>query len=413
MESPALSLPARTRIGSIAHESSLPWQLVAVVFAATSVIIGLIWDISWHMTIGRDSFWTPAHLAIYTGGVVSGIACGYEVLRRSFFAGTAPTDGVTIWRYFNGPLGGWLCIWGATAMITSGPFDDWWHNAYGLDVKIISPPHAVLALGFIAILTGALVMAMAAQSRATPSLEGPSALVPGTADGTTSRAVRAPAGGASWTVAYTSGLVLTMLAIFTTEYADRVLMHSGIFFVVAAIVFPFALVSAGRAVSLRYPATSAALVYTAIMLVQLWILPLFPASPKLGPILQDISRMVPLDFPLLVIVPAFVIDLLLQRTPRMNAWLRALLLGLAFLAVFAAVQWPAANFLMSDASHNWFFRTDRFPYMVPTDWLGPKGEFLVEPMSTTVRMLGIAAVISMLSARAGLAWGNWLRSVRR
>ncbi len=28
-------------------------------------------------------------------------------------------------------------------MITSAPFDDWWHNAYGLDVKILSPPHVV------------------------------------------------------------------------------------------------------------------------------------------------------------------------------------------------------------------------------------------------------------------------------
>ena len=31
---------------------------------------------------------------------------------------------------------------------------------YGLDVKIISPPHALLALGFITILGGALIMAV-------------------------------------------------------------------------------------------------------------------------------------------------------------------------------------------------------------------------------------------------------------
>ena len=392
MESSTLPLAARPRAASVAHERALPWQLVAVVFAATSVIIGLIWDISWHMTIGRDSFWTPAHLAIYTGGAVSGLACGYEVLRRSFFSSTPPTDGVTIWRYFNGPLGGWLCIWGATAMITSGPFDDWWHNAYGLDVKIISPPHAVLALGFIAILAGALVMAMAVQAREQS---------------------RERSRGASWTVAYASGLVLTMLAIFTTEYTDPVLMHSGIFYVVASIVFPFALVSAARAVGLRYPATSAATVYTLVMCVQLWVLPLFPGSPKLGPILQDVTHMVPLDFPLLLIPAAFAIDLLLHRTERRNAWFRALLVGIAFLVVFAAVQWPAANFLMSDASRNWFFRTDNFAYMVPPDWLGPRGEFYSEPFSATMRAFGIAAVVSVLSARAGLACGNWLRSVRR
>jgi hypothetical protein len=32
--------------------------------AITSIVFGLYWDISWHMTIGRDTFWTPAHLAI-------------------------------------------------------------------------------------------------------------------------------------------------------------------------------------------------------------------------------------------------------------------------------------------------------------------------------------------------------------
>ena len=142
-----------------------PVLLAAIVFAATSVIFGLIWDISWHMSIGRDTFWTPAHMAIYTGGAVAGLASGFEVLRRSFFSKTPVNDGVTIWRVFNGPLGGWLAIWGAVAMLTSGPFDDWWHAAYGLDVRIISPPHALLALGFVAILSGAVVMAMAVQVR--------------------------------------------------------------------------------------------------------------------------------------------------------------------------------------------------------------------------------------------------------
>ena len=45
----------------------------------------------------------------------------------------------------------WVAIWGAIAMLTSAPFDDWWHNAYGLDVKIVSPPHMVLAAGIVAV----------------------------------------------------------------------------------------------------------------------------------------------------------------------------------------------------------------------------------------------------------------------
>ena len=39
-----------------------PWSIYAVLFASLSVILGVIWDISWHRTIGRDTFWTPAHM---------------------------------------------------------------------------------------------------------------------------------------------------------------------------------------------------------------------------------------------------------------------------------------------------------------------------------------------------------------
>jgi hypothetical protein len=391
MESSVLSLgSARTRSASAAL--AIPWQLTAVVFAATSVIVGLIWDISWHMSIGRDTFWTPAHLAIYIGGAVAGLASGYEVLRRSFFSATKPTDGVTIWRFFNGPLGGWLAIWGAVAMLTSAPFDDWWHNAYGLDVQIISPPHSVLALGFIAILTGAVVLGMSVQARESQSAD----------------ASRAP-----WIVAYASGLVLTMVAIFTTEYHDRTMMHGGLMYAVASLVFPFALVSAARSVRLRYPATAVAGVYTLVMCLQAWILPLFAASPKLGPIRTAVTHMVPLDFPLLLIVPAIVFDVLLPRLTARSEWTRALVLGVTFVVVFTAVQWPFANFLMSDASRNAFFRTDNFSYQMPADWLLVLGRFEEEPLQRTLTGFAAAIVLAVLSTRIGLARGSWLRAVRR
>ncbi|WP_373063501.1 hypothetical protein [Gemmatimonas sp.] len=395
----------RAKVTTHAPTSVLPWQLAAVVFAATSVIVGLIWDISWHMTIGRDTFWTPAHLAIYTGGAVAGLACGFEVIRRSFFSKQTPADGVTVWRLFNGPLGGWLCIWGAVAMLTSAPFDDWWHAAYGLDVKIISPPHALLALGFITILGGALVMAVAEQGREADRA-GATACAEAGADAET-------AGVAPYLVAYAGGLVLAMLSIFTTEYHDREAMHLGSFYVVSSIVFPFALIAAARSTRLRFGATATALVYTLVMCVQVWVLPLFEGSPKLGPIRTAVTHMVSLDFPLLLLAPALCLDLLMPRIRQRNAWLQAAMLGVLFLAVHAATQWPFANFLVSDASRNWFFNTDNIPYMMPPDWLRSMRQFAEEPAAQTVRAFGIAAVLAVLSARTGLAWGNWLRSVRR
>ena len=166
---PATAVPAATSV--------VRWPLWAVAFASTSVIAGILWDISWHRTIGRDSFWTPAHMAIYLGGVVAGLSCGWLVLYTTF-AGTARdrsrdrAAGVSFWG-FRGPLGAWLCIWGALAMIVSAPFDDWWHNAYGLDVEILSPPHVVLAAGIYGIGIGAMLMVLARQNGAPAASTSP------------------------------------------------------------------------------------------------------------------------------------------------------------------------------------------------------------------------------------------------
>ena len=75
-----------------ARETAVHWSVYAVLFASTSVLVGVLWDISWHQTIGRDTFWTPAHLGIYLGGVVAGLTCGYLALRITF-AGTAREAG--------------------------------------------------------------------------------------------------------------------------------------------------------------------------------------------------------------------------------------------------------------------------------------------------------------------------------
>jgi hypothetical protein len=143
----------------------IPWYLYAILAGSISIIVGLVWDISWHMSIGRDTLLSPPHLAIYLGGAGSGIASGFKVLKTTFWGTEEEKNhSVTIWG-FKGPLGGWFCIWGAFAMLTSAPFDDWWHNTYGLDVKILSPPHVVLLLGMVTIQLGAFFIIMPARAQ--------------------------------------------------------------------------------------------------------------------------------------------------------------------------------------------------------------------------------------------------------
>ncbi|MGH2520093.1 MAG: cytochrome c biogenesis protein CcsA, partial [Chloroflexota bacterium] len=61
--------------------------------AATFLIIfGIYWDICWHQSIGRDSFWTPAHLVIQGGGLLAGAWWAYHVLGWGGYWGWDPVE---------------------------------------------------------------------------------------------------------------------------------------------------------------------------------------------------------------------------------------------------------------------------------------------------------------------------------
>ena len=205
-------------------------------------------------------------------------------------------------------------IWGAFAMLTSAPFDDWWHNAYGLDVKILSPPHCLLAAGMIGIQLGAMLLAVALQNR-VPDAAG-SRLAPVFA----------------LLFAYTSGVLLVLVATMLMEYSDPNLQHGALFYQASCGVYPLFLVAASRASRMRWGATAAAGVYTALKLAVLWILPLFPARPLLAPIYNPVDHMWPTTFPLLLLLPAVAIDLVPRLLPRAGGWTRAVVAAAAFLA---------------------------------------------------------------------------------
>ena len=373
-------------------QPSFPIHLAAVLFAATSVVVGVIWDISWHRSIGRDTFWTPAHLAIYLGGIVAGVACGGLVLRTTFGAGDSERRATVRFWGFRGPLGAWVSIWGAIAMITSAPFDNWWHNAYGLDVKILSPPHVLLALGFTGIQVGALLMLAARQNDAAP--DDPQA------------------GAYRWWFAYAAGLLVANLAIMWMEsigFPNQA--HSAQYYKICAAAFPILLVATARTSTLRWPATTAAAVYMAVNILMIWILPLFPATPKLAPIYNAVDHFVPPPFPILLVVPALMIDLVLRRGPE-NDWARSAAIGIGFVLVLLAVQWYWTRFLVSPASENFLFGAERWNYNIPLrPWRYQFWNLQTSPL--TVGSVVMAIAFAVTSSRLGLWWGAWMARVRR
>jgi hypothetical protein len=321
------------------------------------------------------------------------------VIRTTFFATCeAQAGSVRLWG-FRGPLGAWVTIWGSLAMLSSAPFDNWWHDAYGVDVKILSPPHTVLALGMFASVLGALMLVLREQNLAPPDQPAPGRKL----------------------FLYAAGVLVVMASVFLIEYSWPNQQRTRAFYQASAATFPLYLLGLGRASKFRWGATWIALVYMAIVAAAAWVLPLFPGQPRLGPIYNPITHFVPLPFPLLLVVPAIAIDLLRrwigQGLGWQRDWLLVVLAGVAFLALFLVTQWIFSALLISPIGENWFFATDRhWGYQEHLgDWrakfwsdTNPQGN---PPL--TRRGFLIALLLSIAASRVGLWLGNGMAKVRR
>jgi hypothetical protein len=391
-----------------ARPAQLQRSVLAAVLGFACLPVGLLWDISHHSSIGRDTFWTPAHILIQLGGIVPA-AIFFVIALKTTFRGSATERhaSVSFWGA-RAPLGVWVTLWGCLAMMTSAPFDDWWHNRYGLDVKIISPPHAVLGVGMFAVGIGVLLFVFSAQNRAATPRRERGGLI----------------------CALTVGVLLALCADFATEFTWPNLQHGSYFYRVASTLFPLLLVLAARASNVRAGATLAAATYMSIYIGMILVLPLFPAQPKLAPIYHPIDRMVPPAFPLLLVVPALAIDAvegwLRWRARRPGGseatgirprwwrdWFLALGVSLLFLTLVLAVQWPFSTFLLSDAADNRFFaRSGHWPYFSqPGNWMNNFWDLSKDPL--TVRGLMLAWLRAFISVRLGLALGNYLLRLKR
>lgn len=381
--------PAQER----AAAAAIPWELWAAVCGVAFIVTGLIWDISWHMTIGRDTFWTPAHICIQLGGILAAWTSAYLIFSTTFGSNAAAqAASIKVWG-FRGPTGAFLACWGGVVMVTSAPFDNWWHNSFGLDVEILSPPHVVLGQGILGVSLGTLLMVTARRNRAEALARE----------------------RLTWLMCLVGGLMITLHTILLEELIQASMMHNAMFYRALCLGVPCILVMLVVGSGFRWGATAVASIYMSIRMAQLWILPLFAADPKLGPVYTRVTHMVPMTFPLLLIGPALVIDFLVNRYSNRNQWLQAAIVGPSYLAALIAVQWPFGDFMISPLARNWFFGMNYFGYyMRPQDyhfvW-----QFEAPAATRALFWLGvlIALVSATISTRIGLALGGMLRRLRR
>jgi hypothetical protein len=172
-------------------------------------------------------------------------------------------------------------------MITSAPFDNWWHNAYALDVTILSPPHVLLMSGSIAIDIGTLILIGGSMNRCQGDSRAKFRRL----------------------FLYVGGIIVMHGYFLITEYTGSQALHGATAYLAVSLAVPLAMVGVSRASEHRWGNTIVVAVYTAAVLAQLWILPLFAAQPKLGPVYQNVTHFIPMAFPLLLIVPGLALDL--------------------------------------------------------------------------------------------------------
>jgi hypothetical protein len=209
-------------------DSSLTYRRVALWGSVATKLVGawgLSWDIQWHLTIGRDSFWIAPHLMIYSS-VVLGLLFAWGVLAYEWRRGLPSTRGFL------------LAGLGLVLVVLAAPIDDLWHRLFGLDVTLWSPPHLLALFGSAVSTLGCLLIAV--EVYPVRSWPGRAALL--LAGAQLYGGIRVTL-DPSWILAYT--------------YAG-VLFHA--FAILAALLLPLALVTAARLSALRWAPVLAVIV---------------------------------------------------------------------------------------------------------------------------------------------------------
>jgi hypothetical protein len=132
-----------------------------IALGGVAAVLGLYWDDAWHTDVGRDAFFAPPHLLLYAG-------VGLLLLTVASWAWQRFR--VERWAAF-GDLTLTLPLLGAGVTLAAAPVDELWHELFGRDAVVWSPPHMVAVAGMLAFAAGLYLAAHRGPGR-TPPLTG-------------------------------------------------------------------------------------------------------------------------------------------------------------------------------------------------------------------------------------------------
>ena len=106
-----------------------------MIIGSVTPLVGTYWDEGWHTYFGRDTFWSPPHLVLFGGVALVGVA----VAMWTFLSYLQHKDLRATLRQGSLVLG----LIGVIATFVSAPIDDFWHETFGWDSVLFSPPHTL------------------------------------------------------------------------------------------------------------------------------------------------------------------------------------------------------------------------------------------------------------------------------
>jgi len=111
--------------------------------AGLLAIFATYWDEAWHTDVGRDTAWSVPHVLLYGSVGIIGLGVAYWGLRQLLVSRSLRRS------LANRPLV--AAGFGALGALVAAPIDIFWHETYGRDAVLWSPPHMLALLGSIAL----------------------------------------------------------------------------------------------------------------------------------------------------------------------------------------------------------------------------------------------------------------------
>lgn len=134
---------------SLDCRATVPVKLGWVVApAGLLAVFATYWDEAWHTDVGRDTAWSTPHLLLYGSVAVVGIGVAVWGL-RVLVAFRSIRRTITELPLLAASLG-------ALGALVAAPIDAAWHEGYGRDSVLFSPPHMLVVLASTALVLGVL-----------------------------------------------------------------------------------------------------------------------------------------------------------------------------------------------------------------------------------------------------------------